>query len=333
MSSARGHLSYLAFAEEAVYGIPFEGAYTQLPINSESLQDDIELIEENRIHYLTPVSETYNPAEKTVSGSVVLNFAVSSSLQLLLRHTLGGTITDYDDSVALVISDSGQDPLPVSLSFEKAVLGGSTSVYTRFIGCRVDSFALHIPQEGILTGTWNFKGKDSATKATPYSSSVEDATSLKPFIGCDFTLSLESGQVISTREVSLTLSNNLVDSDLRVGQSVITSLRDGARQIKGSLTCLFEDSALYLAVLNQSVLANVLLSFKSPFGHIYWQTKRMRFYGKGSPIVSGSGIITASFDFLLDLRGNVITFIDGADIVTLGTGEPVTLGSGETVTT
>jgi hypothetical protein len=335
MSSARGYKSYLAFAEESSFGSIPVSAFTRLPINSESLQEEVNLLEEDRIHYLTPLVSNYNQGEMVISGSISLNWAVADYILTLLKHTFGGVITDYTQSKTLSVGGIGQDPLPTSLSFEKAILGGFPSVYNGFTGCRIDSFALQIPSEGIITGTWNLKGKQSSTQNTAFSSSVVIPSTVQPFIGCDFSFILnlaETNVQLPTREVSITVNNNLIDGDMHVGDTLLNSLKEGRRQCKGSLILVFETEDVYSALLNQTVYENVTLKFSFPAATIYWQIKFVRFFGKGSPILNRAGLITASFDFLFDFRGNLFTFIDGVDILTLGTGEPLTLGSGETLT-
>jgi len=188
------------------------------------------------------------------------------------------------------------DLLAHGLSVERAFLGGTSDVYLRCSGGRINSLAITIPQEGIIQSVWDmlFLGQlvnaGSSGAGTPVASDEPGPIGYNTFIEIE---GVESGII---QDGNFTISNELDGDSFVVGSRYRRSISAQRRNITGSFNMLFEDDTHLEQFLNESELT--LSIWMQEGGAIAkFDFPRVRLSGDGAPKITGAGRITQSFNF------------------------------------
>ncbi len=223
-----------------------------------------------------------------IGGTIVKFQYAGASTTTLYRHTI----------------TPGNDWPTGGLTFEKAILGGNTAAYIQFLGCRVNSMELSIPQEGIVKSTWNMLAKSSAKKVasgagTPVLSGEQPYTGFNCYVGMNETVGNADRSV---REFSMTITNNADESAYIVGSRFRAEIPEGIRRASGRLSMYFLDAQEYDWFKNENTIS-IMASFIWEGRMVSFNFGEAKLTGSGTPKISGSGLLQADYEwtaFLVD---------------------------------
>lgn len=241
----------------------------------------------------------------TVSGDVAGDLTITDNGE---SQTLpGGTIffalgieSDYAIEEYVVVGGKAM-PVP-GLAIEKQILGGNEDLFVLFRGCRIDSLALDIPQEGIVGATWAILGKDvdpaksvafsAATTVTP---GEDPVSGFEAFIGIGINPDPVSQSTRPVSQGSLTISNQFDPKTFVLGERYRRDLPEGTRSISGKFTLYFEDTTEY-GIFDNEQQINVEMSFDHNGYYGAFLMPEAKLTGSGTPKVSGMGPVTADYE-------------------------------------
>jgi hypothetical protein len=240
----------------------------------------------------------------TVSGAdatLGLSYGGEGSPSTGQETLAGGTVWEYvQDASALLYEKTivGGNDFPVGgLTFEKQILGG-TALYVQFLGCRINTLGLTIPQEGIVQAEWGMVGLKSnklgaAVDADP------DAVSDDPFTGYEAYLGYVTGNNVGAarpiREGNINITNNIEESVYCWGSRFRKEVPPNRREVTGQITTYFETHDEYDFFKNETV-NHVELSFNRNGLITIIDLPEVKLTGTGTPSISGQGVITAQFN-------------------------------------
>jgi len=147
-----------------------------------------------------------------------------------------------------------------SYSIEKAFTDNSSD-YALYTGCVVDSMALNVTTEAVVTGSFTFLGAKGESLSSAQAGSYTAATTKDVMNSIDDVTGVMEGDTYVNRNVtawSMALANNLRPR-LEVGSLGAVSIGTGTCNVTGTLQGYYADSTLldkYLA-FNDSALAIV----------------------------------------------------------------------------
>lgn len=184
------------------------------------------------------------------------------------------------------------------LSIEKSILGGDESLFQVHTGCRINTLDLSIPQEDVVSMTWTLlsrRGTDlpSSGAGTPVLTADDGVNGFDCFVH----LNDASGETRRRySNATLQISNGFDETVFCIGEQYRSDLPEGTRAISGTLTTYFSNKDEYDAFMADSVVA-LKFSFVHKGCWLEFSIPEARFTGNGTPSISGSGALTASFEF------------------------------------
>lgn len=191
------------------------------------------------------------------------------------------------------------------ISFEREAFLDTGSQFFRYVGGRVNTLALNVPQEGILTAALGmiFLDADRTTgtdNATAFASRTFPAD--EPFAGAQFILRIKPtggsySEDFSVSTMSLNVSNNYDSNIYTAGQTRRRDIVEGRRDVSGNLNALFEDRTKFNYFANESVVAlEMTVNYNGQFFKAEMPYVKLT-GGAPAPVVSGNGILSHSFEF------------------------------------
>lgn len=231
------------------------------------------------------------------TGEVEITGAASTTLKF--QYVGPSTTTLYKHTLT-----PGNDWPTGGLAFEKAILGGNSNAYVQFLGCRVNTMEISIPQEGIVKSTWGLLAKSSAKKnstgaGTPVLTGEQPYTGFNCYVGMNETVGNADRSV---REFSMTITNNADESAYIVGSRFRAEIPEGIRRASGRLSMYFLDAQEYDWFKNESTIS-LMASFIWEGRAIIFNFGEVKLTGSGTPKISGSGLLQADYEwtaFLVD---------------------------------
>src|SRR5205823_4753944 len=144
------------------------------------------------------------------------------------------------------------------IAVEKQVLGGDASLFVQFLGGRINTLDLTVPQEGIVKAVWGIVFKNSS-KLSATAGGTPTLFAEDPFAGYDAYLHLNDSTFVGNathahKEFSMTLTNNVDESVYCIGSRFRTDLPEGIRHPSGRLSMYFLDSTEYDYFKNEVVV-------------------------------------------------------------------------------
>jgi hypothetical protein len=243
--------------------------------------------------------ETGEPVEVVGASTDILKF------QFILNITAG---TQDADPIRLREYVLWPSSLPlVGLSIEKIIKGhdvagglSGNALAVMMSGCRINSVAINIPQEGIVTADWGILGMISDDSVTP-ADAAPTYHSDDPFVGAEGYVEIDFTGARAhvnrpIREASLTITNSSDESVYALGSRHRRGIPEGRREISGSMTTYFEDKQEYENFKGE--LAAVLrFSFIHDGNLLLMEMPNMKITGQGTPLVGGPGVVTGTYGF------------------------------------
>lgn len=207
------------------------------------------------------------------------------------------------------------------LSVVKTVDKGATDSNFNFLGGRVNSLRIEVPQEGIVGATFGMLFQQSTSDEVALSGQWSAANTIDhaedPMAGYDCVLtaatvgsSFAGANVLPyVQSANLEIMNNFDESPFAIGSRVRRGLPEGRRESRGSLTVFFEDQQEYDWFANETVLG-LKFSFSNASSFFNVTFPEVKLTGSGTPQIGGQGVITASFDFTAFYQGNGVIDTD-----------------------
>ena len=259
MTQARGSDAVVLLFDEDTYGTaPGTPAGTKLYFERFRIQKSRRLIPSN---VLGQGRDRSRPARGNINVQGPIDVEIGAEdYGRPMKHLLGGVNTSGADPYSHVLTPAD---LPVGLHIERdhgSNIGGSAR-FERIGGCRVASHTIRVPNEGAVTGAFNFVGSDVATNAATLDGSPED-NGHSSFSSSQCSIEQGGSGLAVATDVALTIDNGLDQSVYTIGGGgVRRALPEGFLSISGTLTALFEDDALLaLALAGTETSLKVTLS-------------------------------------------------------------------------
>jgi hypothetical protein len=231
---------------------------------------------------LTTTSGRQNVAGAT-STILVFEFVSVTSGNPLYTHTI----------------TAGVDWPAVGIAFEKQIKGGTADLFLKFLGGRFNSFSLNVPQQGIITSTWNvlnLSGERGGSSGigTPVYPSDRVAIGYNAYVHLNGDLQGTAGRPLNSFSMDI---NNGADENVYVmGQRNREEIPEGTRTANGRFSTYFKDATEYDYLINESKIALALTIIeKGAFFKIEFPECILT--GDSTPKVSGQGIVTADFEW------------------------------------
>jgi len=191
------------------------------------------------------------------------------------------------------------------LYVERQAFLASGSQYFRYSGGRLNTLNLKVPQEGYVTGKFGtvFLNLDSTSASTIFSGS-NLLPSDEAFDGAEALLYIQSPTGVgaftadfSLESLDLTISNQYDEKVYAIGSRIRQDLPEGMREVKGNLTCFFEDMVKFGQYVGETTVA-LRLNFNHRGCLMQIDMPMVRLVGgQPSPTVSGNGVMKQTFDF------------------------------------
>lgn len=289
MGQAKGSNVQLLYAEETAWGTtPASPAAKILPLTKESLGTNINTFLSARLKSDRAITDLRR-GNKKVGGTV--DVELDPNFHRLFKYALGSAATTGAGPYTHVVK--GGSAIPTGLSIEK----GFTDIakFLVYRGMRVNTLTLRFPQEGYVTGTFDFLGRfegggtgsgSGLGSGASVSASPTDETGT-PFTSYEAVVQ-EGGVAIGiVREAEIQIKNNLQDDGFVLGSETRASAVEGLRQVGGRLVIFFEDLTHYNKFLNGTESS---LKFTMSQGALSVEILIPKIiYGGVSPIVDGPG--------------------------------------------
>ena len=285
MAIANGAQHSLQYVAETAYGTtPAAPTWSVLPHNSASLALSKDAIESEKLRGDRQV-EDFRHGNKSVSGDVVGELEYGAFDDLLEAALCGAWTTD--------VLKAGT--ARKSFTFERKFGDLATPEYHRYTGCEINSLALSVSPNSMVSATFGVIGKDLTISTSATGTDGADAGNT-PFDS--FTGSIkEGGSAIATvTALELSLENG-IEPLFSIGSQTTSRPSIGKSRLTGTLTTYFESKSLYEKFLNETSSSIELIltdldgnSYKIELGNVK--------YNSGQPDVSGEGAVTIAMEFV-----------------------------------
>lgn len=252
MAFAQGSRSRLAYGIESTFGTA-ASSYTNLPFNTHSLNLTKDRVAGNEIQP-DRMPRVDRHGNRQVAGDIVVD----------LRDG------DFDDLIrSAMLSNWSSDVIkvgttPVFLTIED--YAADIDQARLFTGCAVNSMAVSLAPNQMVTTTFGLVGKDMTISATE--KTVSAASGAAPFDAYSGDLAIGnvggSSAVAIVTGLDFTLTNSFAPTFV-VGSDSTPSLEYGMATVEGTLTAYFEDVALINRFLNETE-TEIEVSVNDPTG-------------------------------------------------------------------
>ena len=228
MAFAQGSRSSLSYIVESTFGTTPAGNFQNLPFSTHSLNMTKERVAGTDIQ-ADRMSRVDRHGNRQVAGDIVAD----------LRDT------DYDDFLeAAMLNTWSTNVLKVGTVpkyFSIEDYAADIDQARLFTGCSVNTLAVSLAPNAMVTGTFGIVGKDMTISATE--KTQDAATGAAPFDA--YSGDLEIGGAVSAivTAMDFTLTNSFAPTFV-VGDDSAPSLEVGDAVVEGTLSAYFEDAAL-----------------------------------------------------------------------------------------
>ena len=239
MAFAQGSRSRLAYGVETTFGTA-ASTYTNLPFNTHSLNLTKDRVAGNEIQP-DRMPRVDRHGNRQTAGDIVVDLRDGDYDDLIESAMLStfstGTIKVGTTPKFLTIEDYAAD-------IDQARL---------FTGCAVNTMAVSLAPNQMVTTTFGMVGKDMTVSATE--KTVTAASGAAPFDSYSGDLAIgnvgASSAVAIVTGMDFTLTNSFAPTFV-IGDSSAPSLEYGMAAIEGTLSAYFEDASLINRFLNET---------------------------------------------------------------------------------
>jgi len=183
----------------------------------------------------------------------------------------GKTLVDdaAGESVTILMGAQIVNGTTLSTFTIEKVFADLASEFALYNGCAIDSVALNIATEAIVTGTFGFMGKQAVSAAATFGDGSNDAAATNDIMNTvdDITSILEGQATYATTAFSMTLGNNL-RTRLQVGTLGAVSVGTGKVALSGTLQAYYATKTLMDKYLNDTA-TSLAVVFEDGDGNAY----------------------------------------------------------------
>ncbi|URA07004.1 major tail structural protein [Xanthomonas phage Elanor] len=307
---ANGSRHSMRFIAESTFGQtpanpvfkPIRHTGTTLGLSKEALQSE-ELRDDRQI-------SDFRHGAYQVGGDISIELSYGSFDELLEAVTLG---TWEEDGGGVGIDRLKAGVVRRSFTVERFFgdILSADKPYHRFTGVELNTLALAINANAMITGTLGVLGQDMTTgTAILAGATYLPPTATSPLDSFTGTLQEAGVPIAVITEISLNLENGL-EARFVVGSKKSIRPSIGRSNVTGQVTAYFENSALLEKFINETESS---ISFELPdgAGNKYTVTLPRIKYTGGQPDVDGEGPVTLAMPFqaLLDTVTGTNIIID-----------------------
>lgn len=228
MAFAQGSRSSLSYIVESTFGTTPAGNFTNLPFSTHSLNLTKDRVEGTDIQ-ADRMPRVDRHGNRTVAGDIVAD----------LRDT------DYDPFIeAAMLSTWSSDVIKVGTSpkfFSLEDYAADIDQARLFTGCTVNTMAVALAPNSMVTTTFGVVGKDMTVGATE--KTQDDPSGAAPFDAYSGDLEIGGSASAIVTAMDFTVTNGFAPTFV-VGDDSAPSLEFGRAVVEGSLSAYFEDAAL-----------------------------------------------------------------------------------------
>lgn len=223
-----------------------------------------------------------------------------------LTHTSGSVklasgatfefLADNPGAVNEFVLTAGTDFPAAGLSIEKQIIGASAAMYVPFLGCRLNSLGLSIPQNGIVQANWGVlallsrAGSNTSVAGTPV------YTADKPVTGHESYININGNGALPVTTGELNIANNIDENVYVLLSRDRSELPEGRRDVNGSFTVLHKNQTVYDLFRNETEVP-LVYDFSNNGRYMSITMPEVRLTGNGTPTISGAGIMQSSFNW------------------------------------
>lgn len=288
MAQASGSNAQIIYGEESTYGTAAtSGIYWKGATYGEGFGGSTEELQSNAINASRAIQDT-KAGNVSVGGSIPFELSCVG-LGTILKHLMGSNATTGAGPTYTHTMKRGA--LPVGLTIEK----GFTDItqFELFTGCRIQSMALSLNPEGLVTGTMDFVGKAQSASGSSFDGTPTDLGHTV-IAHHEATTVEEGGSAETLLGFEINISNNLDTSKRAVGSQYIASLPEGKGECTGTVIFQFEDLTYYNKWLNNTATSLDITLTDSSSNTIRFYMPNVKYTGDGSPkIESPQGVVIA----------------------------------------
>lgn len=293
MAQARGNSTRLSYVEENSFGVtPPSPQMKLIPFTGEELGVKSEAFIQVR-DGAERVSTGARPGYIDAGGKITLDMELNS-IGTLLKHGLGSAVTSGSGATFTHVL-RGSNSLPSGLSIEKGF--SDVGRFMLFKGCRIDTLSLHFPGDGGTVGAaLDVLAKSVETASTSIASYLleDDGAPVS------YQVRVEDGAAAleNVLGIQLVVDNHLDRDGFVLGSRDRYSIREGLRNISGSLTLGFEDFSYYTRFSSVSTSSLRITALQGAFS-MEILLPRIVFTGSSpAPAVKDAGPLAGVLHFL-----------------------------------
>lgn len=306
---ANGSRHSMRYVAETVYGQtpatpafkPIRHTGTTLGLSKESLQSE-EIRDDRQI-------ADFRHGARQVGGDINFELSFGSFDDLLEAVTLGTWVADGAPGGDGDRLKAGTVRRSFTVERFFGDIATADKPYHRFTGVELNTLALAISANVMITGTFGTVGSDMSTAQAIIAGATYAApTTTSPLDSFTGTLNENGTPIAVITEIQLNLENGL-EARFVVGskKSILPSI--GRSNVSGTITAYFENSLLLDKFINETE-SSIVFELPDGAGNKYVFTLPRIKYNGGQPDVEGEGPITLSMPFqaLLDsvTQSNII---------------------------
>lgn len=244
MAFAQGSRSSLSYITEATFGTTPAGNFTNLPFSTHSLNLTKDRVAGNDIQ-ADRMPRVDRHGNRQISGDIVADLR-DGDYDALLESAMLNTF-------ATNVLKVGTTPKYFSIEDYAADIDQARL----FTGCTVNSLAVSLAPNQMVTGTFGMVGKDMTIGATE--KTQDPASGAAPFDSYSGDLQVaDTGGILASSAIvtglDFTLTNSFAPTFV-IGDDAAPSLEVGRAEVEGTLTAYFEDAALINRFLNETETA------------------------------------------------------------------------------
>ena len=253
---AQGSRSSLSYIKEVDFGVTPAGDFTNLPINTHSLNVTKERVEGNEIQSdrMTRVDRHGN---RQAGGDIAVDLRAGDYDEFL--ESVMFNQFDANDELKV-----GTDPIFFSIqdAFE------DVGKYRLFTGMAVSGMQVSIAPNQMVTTTFTMVGKDGVTSTTNAGGTITAASSNQPFDSFSGDIKIgnvgASSVVDKISSLEFNIQNNM-EPTFVVGSPTTPQLEFGRASIEGTITAYFDDIDLVDRFIDE-IESELSVSVNDPSG-------------------------------------------------------------------
>jgi Phage tail tube protein len=238
------------------------------------------------------------------NGTWTVTACTATSVSFLSAATGAQTVAGTIKNRSLKVGTTAK-----SFSMEDAAL--DIAQFRLFTGVTVDTVAISIKPNSMITGTFSMVGKDMTVSGTSVDAAKTASSVNQPFDSYSGTISVgDAGAAMSSiamiTGIDFSVSNS-VSPTFVVGSASTPQLEFGLATVEGTITAYFEDATLMNRFINETSTAfQVTVNDPSGASNYTFHFPRCKFNGAEVPVdgPTGSRIISIPFVALYDTLEN-----------------------------